>query len=232
MTRTRLLPAAVTLAAAAWPAAGYADVLIDDFRDGASVSQVFGGPDIFASFRPAERPDLILPRPTPGLPAPLDGVRGDRRRVQLLNPGSDASGGAEITAEVFTDGASVLDYRTNAGASATVELQYGDDMFTVLNDAFSPLDLGGQDAFEFDFLGFDSPGGLPLGIEIELRHTQYATTVIAWSDPPQAGGRTVLDSVIVAAGADFRLDAIRAVPEPASLTLLALGAAALTRRRA
>lgn len=156
----------------------------------------------------------------------VDGNRA-RMRVNLV------SGVLAVSNEDLVDTVSVVGY----GADANGFLVPSEDL---------NLNLSGQDRFRLTFRSND----LPLTLTTEVYDAESAYSSVSTSQIVAAGNNFTVDVLFSSLGGynfgdldavafvfdtpvagDFSLTSIEAVPEPASLAALGLGAAALMRRR-
>ncbi|MCX7799979.1 MAG: PEP-CTERM sorting domain-containing protein [Fimbriimonadales bacterium] len=165
-------------------------------------------------------------------------------RWTLSNVTANPSG-STLTVNV---GSGVATFNAGDGLVHTSELRYGYTLGGGLADLNANLTSGGLSALKVSFL--ENTGNLNL--LVQLRRTvgssaqwgTYSTVVAAQSTPfdvlvPYSvfGSFNLadVDQVILRftnqAGADYKLGSVEAVPEPATIAALGLGAAALLRRR-
>ena len=166
-------------------------------------------------------------------------VPEDARYTQLTAVAMDIPGVDRITTDIYPAN-SLLEYESSSGATGQLLLEYG----TALPSGGSGMRLGlAPGTVNVRFLNYDFPSSQPLNLVL----TGYSDTgsVAYGAKTISAGAQTVsfdlssfqgaiegLELEIDApAGADYRLDYISVVPEPATLSLLALGGLALLRRR-
>ncbi len=145
-------------------------------------------------------------------------------------------------------GGGVASFVAGDGLVHATDLRYGYTLGGALSDLNADLTAGGNNALKISFL--ENTGNL--GLLVQLRRTvgtgsqwvNYNATVAASSAPfdlkiPYSvfGSFNLadVDQVILRftnqPGEDYKLGGVEAVPEPATIAALGLGAAALMRRR-
>ncbi len=156
-----------------------------------------------------------------------------------------------VQALEYTIGSGFAIVSDGFGLESRVTLQYdgvGDETYggTNLHDGpgFNPTNLTGQDRFVLSFVGNDLP--LDLGVRVESANGHASSTVMHLGS--NAGVVNVLFSTFTGnadfaaitkmqftfeplASGDYALGSIKAVPEPATIAIVALGLTSLLLRR-
>jgi hypothetical protein len=202
-----------------------AEILIDDFTD-------VDAPDPWPQTIGTGMQTVVE---GPGLVDVIDGWRST-----TLAGTADIPGVAELRVGVFPEALEgMLDYAATAGYDGELTLLYdagGDGL---------ELDLTDENAVLVELIAYDAPDSTPMPITLTLTDdtgdmfsatvdaTGPGTILIPFTDSPPFSTAAVTSIELffdAPTAADFRVDSIVAVPEPAALALLAIGPFLLRRR--
>lgn len=175
----------------------------------------------------------------------LTGVFGGTRETYLGATFIGHVGLDRVGLQVFTDGASILDYESSARATGHVTLNYGSAVAG--GEAFH-IDLSIAEGIEIELIDYDAPGGNLLEYQVHV-FSGLQSAVFAGSTSqtgPQVLSLELTGDLLTDVtglrvqffpfkAADFQIEEIRVpiivgVPEPATLGCLVFGLGVFYRR--